>query len=90
MYKLLVSLARSIAPRMRGVSLYQAEEMLHQGRISQRDYEVYHLFWAWSAPRFGGASLGRNRLRYATKRGANALLKREAMFKRAAHEGGLD
>jgi hypothetical protein len=87
MYQLLVSLARSIAPKMRGVSIYQAEEMLQQGRISNHDYRVYCLFWLWSVPRFGVSS--NPQWQYLQRRGGAAILRRRELFIKAGKEGGL-
>lgn len=61
------------------VSIGQACDYLHAGRISQRQYDIYWLFWAWSAPRYTGPAAELQR-RYITHRGGEALRTRFDRF----------
>lgn len=36
------------------LTLAKAQEQLHDGRMSQRDYDRFYRLWVWCVPRFSG------------------------------------
>ena len=51
-----------------------ATRMFRDGRLSERELEIYTLLWIWSAPRMGDvANAGMRQFQYAKRRGWSAL-----------------
>lgn len=64
-----------------GTSYNWAVRYLHEGRITQKTFEHFCLFWDWCAPRFSGSAAIRQE-RYYNKMGKDAYYRRMERVRR--------
>lgn len=64
-----------------GRNLEQTENMLRDGRVSQREFDKYWDAWCWSAPRLSGVP-GGLQAAYEHKHGWSGLHERIARVRR--------
>ena len=72
-------LAKSISHLPDDLTLAQAEDWLHSGRMSQREFDAYKIFWDWAAPRFADDT----QYRFAQRHGWDMLIARREAFRDA-------
>lgn len=73
---------RAFLARVAGLTPETAERGLHQGTVSQDDYDRWSRLWTWSACRFSGIAGARQEAFYRC-RGSEALEARRARVRRA-------